>query len=82
MKEFVKSNIDNIPYKLNYKLPKENKIKIIMYLNITSEKFVNDNEFINKINKSFVNTQWKIYVNQIHALHFLYFDDIINSIIQ
>ncbi len=40
-----------------------------------------DTDFVNKINKSFGNTLWNIYLDQIHALHFLYFDNIINSIV-
>ena len=64
-----------------YKIPKENKTKIIIYLNVLPKSIICDTEFVNKINKSFANTQWNIYLDQIHALHFLYFDNIINSII-
>ena len=64
-----------------YKLPIENKTKFIIYLNVMPQYVMCDIDFVNKINKSFVNTKWNIYLDQIHALHFLYFDDIINSII-
>lgn len=64
-----------------YKLPKENKTKIIIYLNVLPERIIYHTEFVNKINKSFANTKWNIYLDQIHPLHFLYFEHIINSII-
>lgn len=35
-----------------YKLPKENKTKIIIYLNVLPESIICDTDFINKINKS------------------------------
>jgi pimeloyl-ACP methyl ester carboxylesterase len=64
-----------------YRLPKINRTPVTIFLNVVPERVVADAEFTHQINKSFVNTTWHIFLDQIHALHHLYFDDIIHSVI-
>ena len=64
-----------------YQPPKVNRTPVTIFLNVLPEKVTSDAEFTHTINKSFVNATWHIYLDQIHALHFLYLDDIIGSIL-
>ncbi len=64
-----------------YRLPRGNRTPITIFLNVMPDSATRDAEFVHQINRSFVNTTWRIYLDQIHALHHLYFDDIIDSIV-
>ena len=64
-----------------YKLPIVNRTPITIFLNVMPERAAHDAEFAHKVNRSFVNTTWHTYLDQIHALHHLYFDDIIGAIL-
>ncbi len=64
-----------------YRLPKVNRTPVTIFLNVVPERAAPDAEFTHQINKSFVNATGHVYLDQINTLHFLYFDDIIDSII-
>lgn len=64
-------------FKLNIKVP------VICYMNVENfendytQRFLSENEFVDKMNNK---TEFKIFFDEIHALHLIHFDEIIEDV--
>ena len=67
-----------------FKLQKNSNQNIHVFLNIIDDnnRILSDLDYINKMNNCYKNIKWYFYLDQIHALHIIHFNDIINTIIK